>query len=163
MAHKRRYRSTPLGSGCVPVTRILGLHQTNTFTFNRYAVKPGRQCGPHSEKPKPGEMVVKKKVSGEQAAGLRKNNCALRGGGGQPDAPFTRSSSTSELGSRLSFVFSAFEPSSAWELFFGRERSISRFWKSCQAPVLTIFRVSPCIGGENKLRKVGGVARVKLI
>jgi hypothetical protein len=64
MAHKHRYRSTPLGSGCVPVTRTLGLNQTNTFTFNRYAVKPGRQQGPHNEKPNEGEMVAQKKVSG---------------------------------------------------------------------------------------------------
>jgi hypothetical protein len=67
MAHKHRCRSTPLGSGCVPVTRILGLNQTNTFTFNRYAVKPGRQHGPCSEKPNVREMVVKKKVSGPRS------------------------------------------------------------------------------------------------
>ena len=39
----------------------LGLNQTNTFTSNRYAVKPGRQHGPHSEKPKERQMVVKKR------------------------------------------------------------------------------------------------------
>jgi hypothetical protein len=38
------------------------LNQTNTFTFNRYAVKPRRQHRPHSEKPNEGEMVVKNKV-----------------------------------------------------------------------------------------------------
>ena len=68
MAHKRRCRLTPLGSGCVPVTRTLGLNQTNTFTFNRYAVKPGRQHGPHSEKPSEGEMVAQKR---SQVSGLR--------------------------------------------------------------------------------------------
>jgi hypothetical protein len=53
----------------------MGLNQTNTFTFNRYAVKPGRQPGrqhgPHSEKPNTREMVVKKKVSGKQVSGSR--------------------------------------------------------------------------------------------
>ena len=68
MAHKHRCRSTPLRSGCVPVTRILGLNQTNTFTFNRYAVKPRRQHRQHSEKPNAGEMVVKNK---SQVPGLR--------------------------------------------------------------------------------------------
>jgi hypothetical protein len=42
----------------------LGLNQTNTFTFNRYAVKQGRKLRPPSEKPKESKMVVKKKVSG---------------------------------------------------------------------------------------------------
>jgi hypothetical protein len=37
----------------------MGLNQTNTFTFNRYAVKPGRQLGSHSEKLKQGEMVAR--------------------------------------------------------------------------------------------------------
>lgn len=60
MAHNSRCGATPLPSGCVPVTRILGLNQTNTFTFNRYAVKPYRWSGPHSEKPNHREMVVKK-------------------------------------------------------------------------------------------------------
>jgi len=47
------------------------LNQTNTFTSNRYAVKRDREQGPPSEKPKAREMVVKKKVSGEQVSGFR--------------------------------------------------------------------------------------------
>src|SRR5450631_3988553 len=37
------------------------------------------------------------------------------------------------------------------------------FAKCCQAPVLTIFRVSLCMSWDNKVGKVGGVGRSELI
>jgi hypothetical protein len=47
------------------------LNQTNTFTFNRYAVKPDRQHAPHSEKLKEGEMVARKRGKWLQGKGPR--------------------------------------------------------------------------------------------
>jgi hypothetical protein len=66
MAHKHRCGSTPLEADAYLSPEILGLKQTNTFTFNRYAVKRGRLYGPGSEKLKEGQMVAKKKVSGRR-------------------------------------------------------------------------------------------------
>ena len=50
----------------------LGLNQTDTFTSNRYAVKPNRPRGPDSENPKEGQMVVKEKVSGPRSEEKRR-------------------------------------------------------------------------------------------